>query len=193
VLAISQRYQKAGLQSKTDEQSGDRGRNGGITQPLFTCRRQYSGMAKQMPVRISLKCLRQQHHDAGEMAATIVSCMTAYRDEFDAMPIALLIGKLNALLRVHLAYEDTVLYPMMIDSADAEVAARASGFREEAGSLAPKFEEFARRWSGPSIIAILFDQFREEATELLVDLGARIEREHDLIYPLAERALTATA
>jgi len=150
-------------------------------------------MVQQLPMRISLKRLRQQHHAAEEMAATIVSRMASYRDEFDAIPIALLIGKLNALLRVHLAYEDTVLCPLMIDSADAEVAAHASRFCEETGSLAPKFEEFARRWSGPSIIAIMFDEFREEATALLVDLGVRIERENDFLYPLAERAITARA
>ena len=33
----------------------------------------------------------------------------------------------------------------------------------------------------------MFDVFREEATRLFGALGARIERENDLLYPLAER------
>jgi hypothetical protein len=91
------------------------------------------------------------------------------------------------LLRVHLAYEDTILYPLMMSSGDGEAAATAQLFALETGSLAPEFEEFARRWSGPTAIGTMFDLFREEATLLFASLGARIERENDLLYPLAER------
>ena len=138
-------------------------------------------------MKARIDSLRQQHDAAEEMAATIMSLVASYRDEFDAIAIARLIGKLNVLLRVHLAYEDTVLYPLMMRSGDQEAAALALQFSDEMGSLAPKFEEFVRRWSGPTIIAAMFDTFREEATLLCAALGARIERENDLLYPLAER------
>ena len=65
------------------------------------------------------------------MAASILSLVSSYRDEYDAIPIARLIGKLNVLLRVHLAYEDTVLYPLMMRSGDGEAAATAHLFAEE--------------------------------------------------------------
>ena len=138
-------------------------------------------------MKARIDSLRQQHDAAEEMAATIMSLVASYRDEFDAIAIARLIGKLNVLLRVHLAYEDTVLYPLMMRSGDQEAAALALQFSDEMGSLAPKFEEFVRRWSGPTIIAAMFDTFREEATLLCGALGARIERENDLLYPLAGR------
>jgi len=121
------------------------------------------------------------------MAASILSLVSSYRDEYDAIPIARLIGKLNVLLRVHLAYEDTVLYPLMMRSGDGEAAALAHLFAEETGSIAPQFEDFVRRWSGPTAIDAMFDAFREEATTLLAALAARIERENDLLYPLAEQ------
>ena len=38
-----------------------------------------------------------------------------------------------------------------------------------------------------------FYGFREQATALLAALGARIERENDLLYPLAQRATDARA
>jgi hemerythrin-like domain-containing protein len=138
-------------------------------------------------VKARVRNLRQQHDAAEEMAATILSLIASYRDEYDAAAIARLVGKLNALLRVHFAFEDTILYPLMIRSGDGEAAALAHVFSEESGSLAPTFEEFARRWSGPSVIHSMFDLFRDEATALLGALGARIERENDLLYPLAER------
>jgi iron-sulfur cluster repair protein YtfE (RIC family) len=137
--------------------------------------------------------LRRQHDAAEEMAAHIVAIATCYRDEYDAIPIARLIGKLNALLRVHFAYEDSVLYPRMIRGGDAEAAATASQFDAEMGTLAREFEEFARRWSSPAMIAESFDLFREEATAVFGSLGARIERENDLLYPLARRMTDARA
>ena len=127
------------------------------------------------------------------MAAAIVATITAYRDEYDAIPIARQIGKLNALLRVHFAYEDSILYPAMVGSGDGEAAALAHHFDEEMGALAEGFEEFARRWSGPTVIAGMFELFREEATALFAGLGARIERENDLLYPLAEQLTHAKA
>lgn len=144
-------------------------------------------------MKSNIQSLREQHDAAEQIAATIMSLVASYRDDYDAIAIARLIGKLNALLRVHLAYEDTVLYPSIICSGDAEAAALALKFSRETGSLAPQFEEFVRRWSGPSIIAAMFDVFREEATKLFAALGARIERENDLLYPLAEKVTAVRA
>jgi hypothetical protein len=144
-------------------------------------------------VKIKITTLRQQHDAAEEIAATIVSIIASYRDQYDAIPIARLVGKLNALLRVHFAYEDTVLYPSLMQSRDPDTAALAREFADEDASLAPQFEEFARRWSGPTIIAAMFDRFRDEATALLATLGARIERENDHLYPTAERIDCARA
>jgi iron-sulfur cluster repair protein YtfE (RIC family) len=140
-----------------------------------------------------LENLRRQHDAAEEMVASIVAIVAAHRDEYDAVPIARLIGKLNALLRVHFAHEDSILYPLMIRSGDVQAAALACQFDAEMGTLARDFEDFARRWSGPTVIAGMFDLFREEATALFAALGARIERENDLLYPLARRVTQARA
>lgn len=120
------------------------------------------------------------------MAAAIVSQIASYRDEYDAIAIARQLGKLNALLRVHLAYEDTILYPQLIRSGDGKTAALAHLFAAETGAIAPQFEDFVRRWSGPTAIDAMFDLFRDEATMLFAALAARIERENDQLYPLAE-------
>jgi hypothetical protein len=134
-----------------------------------------------------IESLRQQHDAAEQMAAAIMSRIASYRDEYDAIPIARQIGKLNVLLRVHFAYGDTILYPLMMRSGDGQAAALAHLFAHETGSLAPEFEDFVRRWSGPTAIHSTFERFREEATALFGALGARIERENDQLYPLAER------
>ena len=131
--------------------------------------------------------MRQQHDAAEEMAAGMVGRIAAYRDEYDAVPILRLLRKLHALLRVHFAYEDSTLYPAMIGSKDVEAAALAQKFHDELGSLADDFEDLARRWSTCTEIAMEFEAFSIEATALLSALAARIERENDLLYPLASR------
>ena len=142
---------------------------------------------------IDLVNLRIQHDCAEEIATGVLTIIASYRDEYDAIPIARQIGKLNALLRVHFACEDTALYPEMMASGDREAAALAYRFHLEMGALAARFEYFARRWSGPTVIAALFDEFRDEAATLFAALAARMERENDLLYPLAERSLGARA
>ena len=134
-----------------------------------------------------METMRRQHGTAQDVAASLMAAVASYRDRYDAVPIARLVGKLNALLRVHLAYEDLVLYPMLMRSRDPQVAGLAHWFHDEMGALAPQFEEFARRWSGPTVIDMMFDRFRDEATEILAALGARIERENNQLYPLADR------
>ena len=82
-----------------------------------------------------LENLMRQHDAAEEMAANTVALVTSYRDEYDAIAIARLIGKLNALLRVHFAHEDTILYPQMIRSGDLEAATLACQFEVEKESI----------------------------------------------------------
>ena len=60
------------------------------------------------------------------------------------------IGPLSALMR----------------TGDPKVAGLAHWFHDEMGMLAPRFEEFARSWSGPTVIDMMFDRFRDEATQI---------------------------
>lgn len=136
---------------------------------------------------LNITHMRQQHDAAEEIAASIVAAIASYRDEYDAIPIARRIAKLNTLLQVHFAYEDMTLYPAMIGGADREAACLARRFHDEMGGLATRFELFARRWSSPITVAANFDEFRSDATVILTDLAARIERENDLLYPLAAK------
>lgn len=138
---------------------------------------------------LNITDMRLQHDAAEEMAASIVAVIASYRDEYDAIPIARRLAKLNTLLQVHFAYEDMTLYPAMIGGADEQAACLARRFQDEMGALATRFELFARRWSSPITVAANFDEFRNEAAVIFTDLGARIERENDQLYPLAAKVV----
>jgi hemerythrin-like domain-containing protein len=189
-----ERYQKAWAQSKTKGRGNEFNRSGEtLRRRLHLIRHEAlnpSGM-EALQLQMSIDMLRRQHEAIQEMGAKLVGAISSYRDEYDAIALAPLIGKLNALLRVHFAYEDSVLYPLMRRSGDAQAADLACRFGDDMGALAPQFEEFVRRWSGPTVIAGMFNRFRDEATTLFAALGARIERENDQLYPLAERVNAA--
>ena len=137
--------------------------------------------------------LRRQHEAAEDMAATIVAKIDSYRDQYDAAAIAILLRKLAALLRLHFAVEDSVLYPTVMKKGSREAATLAWEFHEEMGDLALRFEDFARRWAEATMIADDFDEFEKETALMLSALGARIERENDQLFPLAERAMSIRA
>ena len=54
---------------------------------------------------LDMETMRAQHAAAEEMAASLMAIVDSYRGQCDAVPIAQMVGKLNALLRAHLAYE----------------------------------------------------------------------------------------
>jgi hypothetical protein len=130
--------------------------------------------------------LRQQHDAALAMADRLIDLIDEYREEDDALPIAVQFSKLVGLLRVHFAQEDVLLYPALVASGDGEVARLALSYAAEMGALAHEIEGFVRRWSSSAVIAGDFPTFAAAARELVLALAVRIERENRFLYPTAD-------
>lgn len=130
------------------------------------------------------KILIGQHDAAMAIAQRLLFLIDSHRGSEDAFAIALQLAKLFGLLRMHLAHEDTELYPSLATSANPEVAELARAYMMEMGSLAESFEQFALRWSSSAVIATSFEQFRTGAFDLIAALEVRIERKVYL-YPMA--------
>lgn len=134
--------------------------------------------------------LRRQHAAASEMVIRIVELIDSYApDSGDAYRIVTQLAKLNGMLRIHFAQEDHCLYVVMIKSSNPTASCTARAFRSEMGALGDEFEAFMRQWSCSAAIATSFADFRLESWKIFAALDARIERENEQLYPLAE-ALT---
>lgn len=98
-----------------------------------------------------------------------------------------LLNQLAGKLLVHLAAEDYGLYPKMIESSDSEAASTAKKFQDEMGDLKGAFQEYYSAWNKP--VAIQGDPagFIEQSKGVFEALGARIEKENTILYPLADR------
>lgn len=134
--------------------------------------------------------LRRQHDAAmlvvAEMAMRI-TLMGTVPTRTEAYKLTMLLAKLGGVLRIHLAQEDKVLYPRLMRSVDPEVADTARRFVAEMGQIGPAFAAYADTWRFADAIIAEPDRFRAETDVLFAALGDRIERENDVLYPMADR------
>lgn len=105
----------------------------------------------------------------------------------NADEIAKMMGSMSATIRLHLAAEDRMLYPMLINAGNPEVARIARDFQCEMGGLAGSYLEFSRRWNLASKVAAGSEEFRRDANKVFKALHERIQRENEQLYALAEQ------
>ena len=110
--------------------------------------------------------------------------------EANAAPIAALLTAMSSTIRLHLAVEDSVLYPALLRSPDASVRDLAQRYQSEMSGLLTAFSAFVGKWRGPGRIAELPQMFRDEANGVFRALHDRIGRENRELYPaLAGKSL----
>ena len=94
---------------------------------------------------------------------------------------------MSAVIKLHLAAEDRVLYPALIGASDPRVAQTGKQFQEEMGDLAQVYTAFVSRWNLASKISHDPDGFRGDANNVFKALHLRVQRENRELYPLAEQ------
>ena len=94
--------------------------------------------------------------------------------------------KLDATIKLHLAIEDRMLYPALVNAGDPKIAAIGKRFQHEMGGLAAAYEDFAARWDTASRIAAHPQDFGQQLEAMLQALHARIQHEDRELLPLAE-------
>lgn len=131
---------------------------------------------------------RKQHVELVE----VVQAITGKLDEAGlsnggAQEATELLSQLAGKLLVHLAAEDYDLYPKMIESSDSEVSSTARKFQDEMGGLKSAFQEYYTAWNKPAAIQGNPAGFIEQTKGVFEALGARVEKENTILYPLADR------
>lgn len=90
-------------------------------------------------------------------------------------------------IKFHLAAEDQVLYPALVQSGDTQVAALGARYRDEMHGLAEEFAGFVGKWRVPARVAADPEGFRAGANTVLRRLFERLKREDAELYPAAEQ------
>ncbi len=97
-----------------------------------------------------------------------------------------LLSNLAGKITLHLAMEDTNLYPIMIASSDANAKAAAQSFKTEMGGLGQAFSAYIAKWPSASRIEANPNDFIRDTRGVTMALKQRIEKEEAKLYPLAD-------
>jgi len=93
---------------------------------------------------------------------------------------------MGAMLKAHLALEDSTLYPKLIAHADPEIAATARRYQQEMGGLQTALSNYIERWPIAASIQHEPDLFISQTQQVVAALLARVEREDGELYPMAD-------
>ncbi|MCC6073253.1 hemerythrin domain-containing protein [Massilia sp. GCM10020059] len=93
---------------------------------------------------------------------------------------------MSALIKLHLAVENSVLYPALQSTNNAAVAHMGKQFQNEMESISAAYLNFARRWNSAASLSRDPETFRSDANTVLKVLHARMQQENTVFYPAIE-------
>lgn len=100
----------------------------------------------------------------------------------NAEGISRLVISISGIIKLHLAREDSHLYPALA-AGGQELAALGSRYQQEMGGIAGSYMEFSRKWNTPGVIHADPEGFRMEANSVFKALHQRIQQENVELYP----------
>lgn len=101
--------------------------------------------------------------------------------------IARLLIKLRFKVKLHLASEDKILFPVIRNEGNCPESALLAGYEAEMQGLAGVFLEFIHRWEYAEQILERSGEFLKETTGAIDALTRRIAREEQELYPAIAR------
>ena len=128
--------------------------------------------------------LRQDHADLVRIVRTLeeVIARPAPPPQLELFDLR---RQLTSTLIAHLKSEDWVLYPRLMASGDAAVAAAGRTFNAEMTGIASAYSDYAGRW-GAAAIESDWAAYCAESRAIIDALMARITRENRELLPLLE-------
>lgn len=96
------------------------------------------------------------------------------------------IAKLAGILKIHLAMEDSALYPRMLAHPEAAVRETAAEYQRSMGQLAPAFEAFYEKWRRHGAIESAPEEFASAWRGIVDALNQRMDLEDANLYDLVD-------
>lgn len=135
---------------------------------------------------------KHQHGDIKRRIAELRDLARAGADTH-AEAIAQGIVAMSALIKLHLAVEDQVLYPALQADRQSDLARLARHYQRDMVPIAAAYDAFARRWNTSQRVREDAQGFRDDANLVLRKLHERMLREDREFYPQIEAQELADA
>ncbi|MCC6643974.1 MAG: hemerythrin domain-containing protein [Polyangiaceae bacterium] len=129
---------------------------------------------------------RQQHAHLLQLALEIGQMFDAAGQVADADACRRKLATFAGALRVHAAMENEALYPRLLEHPASEVRDAAARLLDECGPLYDEFHDFLGCWPTAASIRADAPRFARDARRVFRKLGARMMKENDTLYPLAD-------
>lgn len=104
------------------------------------------------------------------------------------------LGNIRAILRgldhrvvLHLAQEDNILYPRLLECSHDGIRRLASGFMADLGGLSAEFPKFVQRWQSEDAMVERWPEFVAESFRVIALIHRRIEMEEQQLFPLIDQ------
>ena len=104
----------------------------------------------------------------------------------NAAEISSRIIAMSSLIKLHLAVEDSTLYPALQNGNSALLARLGKKYQNEMESIAAAYLSFARRWNAATAVSRDPEGFRADANHVLKMLHDPMKRENTEFYPAIE-------
>lgn len=102
--------------------------------------------------------------------------------------IAGTIISMSSTIKLHLAVEDRLLYPVLQSANNPALARMGQRFQDEMTGIALAYLDFSKRWNMASTVAQHAEEFRADANGVLKTLYERMRKEDTEFYPAIESA-----
>lgn len=104
----------------------------------------------------------------------------------NAEKISKMIISMSSTIKLHLAVEDSILYPALQSGNNDALARMGKQFQDEMDAIAAAYLNFARTWNNAHRVATDPEGFRSDANTVLKVLHARMGKENTVFYPAIE-------
>lgn len=130
---------------------------------------------------------KTQHKEIADLVGQVEKMLDPASVTVKADEIRTLLVTLSGKLSVHLAMEDKVLYPAMINSSNATAKSTAEKFATEMGTIGGVFKGYTDKWKTGAAIKADAAGFITDTKGLFTALKDRVVREERDLYTLAEQ------
>jgi iron-sulfur cluster repair protein YtfE (RIC family) len=130
---------------------------------------------------------REQHNVMLSLVSELQQLLDEKKLALDASAARKCLSNLIGKLTLHLSTEDSVMYPELTNSKDAELASLAVRFSSEMKSTSAKVKEYNAKWATPTSIKASPAAFISETKQIISVLADRIKRENQQLYAAADK------
>ena len=131
---------------------------------------------------------RKHHDDLRLIVGRLEPMLNVAAITADPNAVAGVVRDLFGKFSVHLAIEDSTLYPKYAIHDDVRLREVALSFQIEMGNLSKRFDVYKHDWAGPLAIGRDPASFVAATKDMLTLLKTRVKREEDSLYDLIDKA-----